>query len=92
MPLFYKTEDRFGITPAVTLSQGGGYQRLQVDRRSGIKKSFWGQVGQESNLQPAVLEHSARYPESSKDVQIDLESTVARVGSSSGVQACLTAM
>jgi hypothetical protein len=28
-----------------------------------------GQVGQESNLQPAVLEHSARCPDSSKNVQ-----------------------
>ena len=28
-----------------------------------------GQVGQESNLQPAVLEHAARCPESSKNVQ-----------------------
>jgi hypothetical protein len=28
-----------------------------------------GQVGQESNLQPAVVEHAARCPEASKNVQ-----------------------
>jgi hypothetical protein len=32
-----------------------------------------GQVGQESHRQPAVLEHAARCPESSKVVQIALE-------------------
>ena len=51
-----------------------------------------GQVGQESNLHPAVLEHAARCPESSKVVQIALESTVFRGESSSGVQARPTAM
>jgi len=45
-----------------------------------------GQVGQESHLHPAVVEHSACCPGSSRDVQIALESTVVRLASSSGVQ------
>ena len=45
-----------------------------------------GQVGQESNLQPAVLEHAARCPESSKVVQFALEFAVFGDASSKGVQ------
>jgi hypothetical protein len=51
-----------------------------------------GQVGQESNLQPAVLEHSAQCPEWSKVVQIALESTVFRGESSNSVQERLASM
>jgi hypothetical protein len=45
------------------------------------------QVGQESNLHPAVLEHAARCPDSSKVVQIGLESTDFDIALSRVVQA-----
>jgi hypothetical protein len=51
-----------------------------------------GQVGQESNLQPAVLEHSARRPDSSKGVQHCLESAVLGDESSRVVQERLASM
>jgi hypothetical protein len=57
-----------------------------------MKSQFVGQVGQESNLHPAGLEHSARYPASSKVVQYCLELAVLGDTSSSGVQAHPTAL
>jgi hypothetical protein len=55
-------------------------------------KVWKGQVGQESNLQPAVVEHAARCPETSKDIQNALESTNSAIKLSNGVQRHLTAM
>jgi hypothetical protein len=49
------------------------------------KFSITGQVGQESNLQPAVLEHSAQCPDASRVVQIALAKDFA-VESSKAVQ------
>jgi hypothetical protein len=42
---------------------------LNVNRLSQHEFSLLGQAGQESNLHPAVLEHAARCPGSSRDVQ-----------------------
>jgi len=52
-----------------------------------MNSAFTGQVGQESHLQPAVLEHAARCPDSSRDVQIALEFALFGNASSNGVQA-----
>jgi len=49
-------------------------------------------VGQESNLHPAVVEHSARCPASSKVVQQRLEIAVLGSASSRGVQERPTGM
>jgi hypothetical protein len=57
-----------------------------------MNSAFPGQVGQESNLQPAVLEHSARCPDASKVVQIALESNGFRDAASSVVQKRLAGM
>jgi hypothetical protein len=51
-----------------------------------------GQVGQESNLQPAVVEHALRYPGSSKVVQFALGSAVFDDVFSRLVQERLTAL
>jgi hypothetical protein len=49
-------------------------------------------VGQESNLHPAVLEHAAQSPDSSKLVQIAREFAVSGDASSRGVQERLASM
>jgi hypothetical protein len=57
-----------------------------------MNSGFTGQVGQESNLQPAVLEHAARCLELSKAVQFVLESTHFVIGSSRVVHERLAAL
>jgi len=51
-----------------------------------VNSGFTGQVGQESNLHPAVVEHAARCPGSSKAVQFALEFAFYGNASSNGVQ------
>jgi hypothetical protein len=76
-----------GVTPVGV--KWGQMQERQAVRHMACSSDecrSTGQVGQESNLQPAVLEHAARCPTSSKVVKFALESTGFGVGLSNGVQ------
>src|SRR5262249_8710894 len=68
----------------------GRYNKRAASQRIRWKplhfRAWKGQMGHESNLRPAGVEHTARCPDSSKDVQIALELPDFDDASPKGVQ------